>query len=210
MTFSPTLRNAVLSVSAIAAGLLLSVPAQAKPDAEMLLADNHTDDVMMDSSEQATDGMTSDGMTIVGVAQGSGTFNTLVQAVQAAGLAETLSGTGPYTVFAPTDSAFEQLPEGALEYLLQPENQDILAAVLSYHVVPGEITASEITPGSIETLNGGVSLGVDGSRVIVNNASVVNPNLQASNGVVHAINRVLIPEALQQQLAKRLGVAEIY
>lgn len=205
MIFSSTLRNTILSVSAIGAGLLISVPAQANTADETLLADNHTSDAMMDSSSEA-----SAGMSIVGVAQQSESFNTLVQAVQAAGLADTLASEGPYTVFAPTDQAFEQLPEGALEFLLQPENQDLLAQVLSYHVVPGEITASEITPGGINTLNGGVALGVDGSRVIVNNASVVNPNIQASNGVVHGINRVLIPEALQQQLAARLGVAEIY
>lgn len=207
MKFSPSLRNAALAISAIGAGVMLGTSASA----ETLVADNHTGDAMMDSSEQMTnEGMTGDSMSIVGVAQQSESFNTLVQAVQAAGLAETLSGEGPYTVFAPTDSAFESLPEGALEFLLQPENQDLLAQVLSYHVVPGEITASEIQPGGISALSGGLAIGVDGSRVIVNNASVVNADIQASNGVVHAVNRVLIPEALQQQLASRLGVAEIY
>jgi uncharacterized surface protein with fasciclin (FAS1) repeats len=208
MNFSSTLRNLILTAGAASVGLMISAPAQANTSAEALLADNHTTDAMMDSSEQ--EGMMSEGMTIVDVAQQSESFNTLVQAVQAADLANTLSGEGPYTVFAPTDSAFEQLPDGALEFLLQPENQDLLAEVLSYHVVPGEITASEITPGGISTLNGGVAVAVQDSRVIVNNASVVNANIEASNGVVHAINRVLIPEALQQELAAQLNVAEIY
>lgn len=160
---------------------------------------------MTETSEQS-----GNAMTIVDVASSNESFDTLVQAVQAADLAGTLSGEGPYTVFAPTDEAFNQLPDGALEFLLQPENQDLLAQVLSYHVVPGSVTSDQLAPGGVDTLNGGIAVGVSDDRIVINNASVVNPNVQASNGVIHVINRVLIPEALQQQLASRLGVNSIY
>ena len=136
--------------------------------------------------------------------------NTLEQAVQAANLADTLSGEGPYTVFAPTDEAFDQLPEGALEFLLQPENQELLAEVLTYHVVPGSVMSGDLTSGGVDTLNGGIAVGVSDSGIVINNASVINPNIEASNGVVHVVNRVLIPEDLQQQLASRLGIDDIY
>lgn len=178
------------------------------------LADNHTSSSGSSSTVQQMEMNQSDttaSNTIVDVASGSESFNTLVQAAQAAGLVDTLSGEGPYTVFAPTDEAFSQLPDGALDYLLQPENQDLLQQVLTYHVVPGEVTASEITSGPVEAVGGGLAVLVtDDGRVIVNNASVVNADIQASNGVIHAVNRVLLPETLQNALASRLGVQEIY
>lgn len=148
--------------------------------------------------------------TIVDVASGSGSFNTLVQAIGAADLASTLSGPGPYTVFAPTDAAFASLPEGALDFLLQPENKDLLTEVLTYHVVPGEIMASELTTGGIDALSGGLAVGVFDSGVVINNGSVTQADIQASNGVIHQVNRVLIPSALQQQLAAQLGVRSLY
>lgn len=211
MRFIFTAKNTSLLAGAIAATLLVGAPLQSNASTAIDLADNHTDgSTMMDSPEGSSDGMANQSMNIVELASSSESFNTLVQAVQAAELAGTLSGEGPYTVFAPTDEAFNQLPDGALEFLLQPENQDLLAQVLSYHVVQGSVMSSDISPGVVETLNGGLAVGVDGSRVIINNASVVNANLQASNGVVHAVNRVLIPEPLQQQLASRLGIDDIY
>ena len=149
-----------------------------------------------------TPAMTSE--DIVGVASGSDSFNTLVQAVQAAGLVDTLSQGGPYTVFAPTDEAFAQLPSGALEFLLMPENQDILKQVLTYHVVPGEVTSGELQTGSVNALGGGLAIRVDPNRVIVNNASVVNANIEASNGVIHAVNRVLMPAELRARLVSQL------
>jgi len=208
MRFSNLSRNAAIAAIAAGLGLLVGDVAQAE---SLRLADNHTggaaetmsDDGMM-SGEQAS------GNTIVDVASSSESFNTLVQAVQAANLGGTLSGEGPYTVFAPTDEAFSQLPDGALEFLLQPENQDLLAQVLQYHVVSGSVTSGQLTTGGVDTLNGGVAVRVSDSGVVVNNASVVNADIQASNGVIHAVNRVLLPESLQQQLASRLGVAEIY
>ena len=208
MRFSATCRNTAIAAAIASFSLLLGGTAQ---------ADNHTDGGMMEPTTQQSDPMGTTGttgdtasMSIVDVASGSDSFNTLVQAVQAAGLGDTLSGEGPYTVFAPTDEAFAQLPDGALEYLLQPENRDLLAQVLSYHVVEGSVTSSQLSTGGVDTLGGGVAVAVLDSGIVVNNASVVNPNIQASNGVIHAVNRVLLPETLQQQLASRLGVDSIY
>lgn len=142
--------------------------------------------------------------TIVDVASGSDSFDTLVQAVQAAGLADTLSGEGPYTVFAPTDEAFDNLPDGALDALLEPENRDLLTEILTYHVVPDEVTSDELETGVVDTLNGGLAVRVDPGQVIVNDASVINPDIDASNGVIHAINRVLIPTSTRAELMDRL------
>lgn len=196
-----TAKLAVLA-GIVGAGALIGAPA---------LADNHTSPSST-SNMQPTEMGQADMSTssIVDVASSSESFNTLTQAVQAAGLTDTLSGQGPYTVFAPTDEAFAQLPDGALDYLLQPENQDLLRQVLTYHVIPGEVTASEITSGPVEALGGGLAVRVAQDGIIVNNASVVSPNIQASNGVIHGVNRVLLPETLQQALASRLGVQEIY
>jgi len=202
MRFPHILSIASITTGALGVSLVLGAPAQAET---LRLADNHTGG-MMDTTEQSMD----DGMTIVEVASSNDSFNTLEQAVQAANLADTLSGEGPYTVFAPTDEAFDQLPEGALEFLLQPENQELLAEVLTYHVVPGSVMSGDLTSGGVDTLNGGIAVGVSDSGIVINNASVINPNIEASNGVVHVVNRVLIPEDLQQQLASRLGIDDIY
>lgn len=121
-------------------------------------------------------------------------FSTLNAAIQAAGLEATLSGTGPYTVFAPTNEAFEALPAGTVEQLLLPENKAALQQLLSYHVVPGNVTSADITPGEVETVEGSpVTIAVDGSDVTVGEATVVEADILASNGVVHAIDRVLLP-----------------
>jgi uncharacterized surface protein with fasciclin (FAS1) repeats len=142
--------------------------------------------------------------SIVEVASTSSSFNTLVQAVEAAGLADTLSQ-GTYTVLAPTDQAFNtSLPAGTVEFLLEPENRDLLRRVLTYHVIPGEVTAKEFRTGGVKTLGGGVAVRTTGERVIVNNASVVQPNIQATNGIIHAVNRVLLPAQLRKQIASKL------
>ena len=146
---------------------------------------------------------------IVEVASGNESFSTLVQAVKAAGLVETLSdSSASYTVFAPTDEAFSQLPEGALEYLLKPENKEVLQQVLLYHVLPNEVTSSNISGGSVETLKGGVATAVTSKGVMINNANVVTPDIEASNGVIHVIDRVLLPSNLQTSLASELGIDE--
>lgn len=149
-------------------------------------------------SETTADGSMSEEMgdTVVDVASGDESFSTLVQAIEAAGLTETLAAEGPYTVFAPTNEAFEALPEGTLDQLLMPENQDLLTQVLTYHVVPAEVASADITAGPVETVAGSeVTLAVDEATggVMVNEAMVVTPDVQASNGVIHAIDQVLLP-----------------
>jgi uncharacterized surface protein with fasciclin (FAS1) repeats len=144
----------------------------------------------------ANAGSHGDKKDIVDTAAEAGSFNTLVAAVQAAGLVETLKGTGPFTVFAPTDEAFGKLPEGTVEDLLKPENKDKLVAILTYHVVPGKVTASEVvTIDSAKTVNGKLlSISVDNGTVMIDKAKVVKPDVMASNGVIHVIDAVLIPE----------------
>jgi len=132
---------------------------------------------------------------IVDTAVSAGSFKTLVAAVQAAGLVDTLKGDGPFTVFAPTDEAFSALPEGTVESLLEPANKDKLTAILTYHVVPGKVMAADIAGKSMDaaTVNG-KTLAINAtSGVKINNASVVSADVEASNGVIHVIDTVLLP-----------------
>jgi uncharacterized surface protein with fasciclin (FAS1) repeats len=132
---------------------------------------------------------------IVDTAVAAGSFNTLVAAVQAAGLDETLKGDGPFTVFAPTDEAFAKLPGGTVEMLLKPENKDKLVAVLTYHVVPGKVMSGDIAGqrAAPETVHGR-PLAVNGTNgVMVNNARVVAADIETSNGVIHVVDTVLLP-----------------
>lgn len=132
--------------------------------------------------------------TIVAVAAETPDLSTLVKAVEAAGLVETLEEPGPYTVFAPTNAAFQALG-GTLETLLKPANKEELAEVLTYHVVPGEVTSSELEDGQmLETVQGGMlEVSIEGEEVTVNGAKVEMPDVEASNGVVHVIDEVLTP-----------------
>ncbi|WP_198338301.1 fasciclin domain-containing protein [Labrenzia sp. VG12] len=134
---------------------------------------------------------------IVDTAVGAGSFNTLVAAVQAAGLVDTLKGDGPFTVFAPTDEAFAKLPEGTVENLLKPENKDQLIAVLTYHVVPGKVMSSDIAgkKAEVASVQGG-EISVDATDgVKVDNATVVAADVEASNGVIHVIDTVILPQS---------------
>jgi uncharacterized surface protein with fasciclin (FAS1) repeats len=136
-----------------------------------------------------------DDKTIVGVAAGAGQFNTLVAAVKAAGLVETLSSEGPFTVFAPTDEAFAKLPAGALEDLLKPENKEKLTAILTYHVVAGKVMAADVKSGDVKTVNGKeATLKVADGKVTIDKATVVKTDIAASNGVIHVIDTVLMPK----------------
>ena len=135
--------------------------------------------------------------TIVEIAASNSSFSTLVTAVKAAGLAETLSGKGPFTVFAPTNQAFAALPKGTLEKLLKPENRDALRKVLTYHVVSGDLMAKDLRSGKVATVEGGsVAVQVDSKGVKVNDANVVKADIDAKNGVIHVIDRVLLPPNL--------------
>ena len=136
------------------------------------------------------------GKTIVEIAAGAEDFSTLVAAVKAAGLVDVLSSKGPFTVFAPTNEAFAKLPEGTVESLLKPENKDKLIAVLKYHVVPGKVMAKDVVKvDSAKTAQGSsVTVTVEGKPVKVDNATVVKTDIEASNGVIHVIDTVIIPE----------------
>lgn len=133
---------------------------------------------------------------IVDTAVDAGSFNTLAAALEAGGLVETLKGSGPFTVFAPTDEAFAKLPEGTVENLLKPENKEQLVAVLTYHVVPGEVLSEQlVTLDQAKTVNGqSVAIAVQDGKVMVNNAHVVQADVMASNGVIHVIDTVILPE----------------
>jgi uncharacterized surface protein with fasciclin (FAS1) repeats len=132
---------------------------------------------------------------IVDTASGAGSFNTLVAAVQAAGLVETLKGEGPFTVFAPTDEAFAKLPEGTVDNLLKPENKDQLVAILTYHVVPGKVMSADIAGKTADVKSvEGSSISVDATNgVKVDEATVVTADVEASNGVIHVIDTVIMP-----------------
>ncbi len=131
--------------------------------------------------------------TIVDVAVATDGFDTLVAAVQAAGLVETLSGEGPFTVFAPTDEAFAALPEGLLEKLLLEENLDVLVSILTYHVVAAEVLAADVTDGDVATVEGSTIALDTSDGVGVNGANVVLADVLASNGVIHVIDAVILP-----------------
>ena len=126
----------------------------------------------------------------------AGKLNTLVAAVKAAGLADTLKGSGPFTVFAPTDEAFARLPAGTLENLLKPENKQRLQSILKYHVVPGKIMAADV--GKLEsarTVQGqSIAIKTKNGSVMVDNAKVTKPDITASNGVIHLVDAVILPE----------------
>jgi len=147
-------------------------------------------------SGQATAGCGTCGKTIVENAAAMDDFSTLVKAVKAAGLVETLSGDGPFTVFAPTNEAFEKLPEGALKDLLKKENKDKLAAVLKYHVVAGKVMAADVVKlKKAETVEGSeVAIKVDGKEVTVDGAKVVKTDVKCKNGVIHVIGKVIMPK----------------
>ena len=133
---------------------------------------------------------------IVDVAASNGSFNTLVAAVKAGGLVDTLKGDGPFTVFAPTDEAFAKLPAGTLEMLLKPENKDKLVAILTYHVVSGKVMSKDVVKvDSASTIQGQmVMVKVVDGNVMINKAKVIMADVKASNGVIHVIDTVLMPK----------------
>jgi len=155
------------TIAALATATVLSTPA---------FADNHM------------------GMDIVDTAVEAGNFETLVAAVEAAGLVETLKGEGPFTVFAPTDAAFDALPEGTVESLL--EDTDALTSILTYHVVPGSVMSGDLSDGmTAETVEGSeIEVSISDGTVMVNDATVTTADIEASNGVIHVIDAVIMPE----------------
>jgi len=134
--------------------------------------------------------------TVVDIAVGSADHTTLVAAVTAAGLVETLSGTGPFTVFAPTNAAFAALPAGTVDKLLLPESKDALTGILTYHVVSGNVKAADLTDGQVvKTLNGqDLTVSIKDGVVMINGSKVVTADLVGTNGVIHVIESVLMPK----------------
>jgi uncharacterized surface protein with fasciclin (FAS1) repeats len=132
---------------------------------------------------------------IVETATEAGSFRTLVAAVEAAGLVDALKGDGPFTVFAPSDEAFAKLPQGTVESLLLPENKQKLQAILTYHVIPGKVLSRDVKPGQLATLEGSkIRVSVNQGAVMVDQARVVTTDLSASNGVIHVIDSVIMPQ----------------
>jgi len=139
-----------------------------------------------------------EGDDIIGVASANPSFTMLTKALQAAGLVDTLKGDGPFTVFAPSDAAFAKLPQDAVQDLLKPENKEVLVKILTYHVVPGKVLSTDLKSGEVKSVEGGpISVKVDpASGVQVNDATVVQPDVKASNGVIHVIDNVILPPDL--------------
>jgi uncharacterized surface protein with fasciclin (FAS1) repeats len=135
---------------------------------------------------------------VIEVAESAGSFKTLIKALQAAGLTEVLQGTGPFTIFAPTDAAFAKLPQDAVQDLLKPENKEVLVKVFTYHVVAGKVLSGDLKSGQVTSLQGDpISVKVNPSEgVFVNDAKVIKANIPASNGVIHQIDNLILPPSL--------------
>ncbi len=174
-------KNSILTVAAFAAALTLTP--------ELIAGD-------CAASKSASASTCTAGKDIVAVASSAQNFKTLVAAVRAAGLVETLQGKGPFTVFAPTDEAFAKLPAGTVEDLLKPENKEKLVAILKYHVLPGKFLAADVKTMEAKTAEGqSVKLKVSDEGVTVDNARVVKTDLLAENGVIHVIDSVILPNS---------------
>ncbi len=199
------LRFASLSIAAL---LLIGCGGTPAEDGDMTDGDlgeaggNMGDDTVEITTEETTtetDESTSEAPAddIVTIASGNDDFSTLVAAVQAAGLVETLQGEGPFTVFAPTNEAFAKLPEGTVEDLLKPESKDNLTAILTYHVVPGKVMAEQVLGmdgAEVATVQGAsVTISVVDGSVKVDEATVTQTDIEASNGVIHVIDSVILP-----------------
>jgi uncharacterized surface protein with fasciclin (FAS1) repeats len=193
---SSNLLKAFSIAGLIGATVLVSIPATAK---------SCNQSAKQTSSQQtnaapALVATTPQAKTIVQIASTNGSFNTLTAALEAAGLVDTLSGKGPFTVFAPTDAAFAALPKGTVETLLKPENKDKLIKVLTYHVVPGQVLSTSLKAGKVKTVEGSdVAVRIGKSGVNINNAKVTTADIKASNGVIHVIDKVILPPDLMSK-----------
>ena len=149
----------------------------------------------MVSAEEAAPAAETAKQDLVAIAAGNADFSTLVAAVKAAGLVDTLKGEGPFTVFAPTNEAFAKLPEGTVENLLKPENKDKLTAILTYHVVAGKVMAADVKAGEVATVQGGkAKFEVKDGTVTIDGAKVVKTDIEGTNGVIHVIDSVILPK----------------
>lgn len=161
---------------------------------ESTAVDETTTEESASNGETSAEESSAEAKDIVALAMETESLSTLVEAVKAAGLVETLQGEGPFTVFAPTNDAFNALPEGTLENLLKPENKEQLAAVLTYHVIPSKAMSGDLSDNmSVATVNGAEVTITTTDGVKVNSANVVTADVEASNGVVHVIDAVILP-----------------
>lgn len=180
------MRRTAIAVVSIAAALTLSACSSSSDEATTAETTSAAEEVEVMEEEAGTG-------TIVEVASSTEGFSTLVAAVSAAGLVDTLNGEGPFTVFAPTDDAFAALPAGVLDALLLPENKDVLTQILTYHVVPDQVMAADVTDGEVATVEGQSVTLSTADGVTVNGAKVIQADVVTSNGVIHAIDAVLLP-----------------
>lgn len=180
-----TAGSAILSAM-VSSVLVATPPALAQGASTQCQGAAHATQSSMTASAQSA--------TIAAIASSSDSFETLTAALEAAGLVDILNGTDEYTVFAPTDEAFAALPEGTLEALLQPENRDQLVQILTYHVVPGRVLSTDLSEGAVTSAEGSpLSVSLSDTGVSINEASVIQADVEASNGVIHVIDQVLLP-----------------
>jgi len=183
--------SGVVAVAGVSALISLPVLVQAQATQETRPGSMTSEPAAAPASEGT---ITAQGQTIIALASANDNFSTLNAALKAAGLTSTLSGKGPFTVFAPTNAAFEALGKDKVQALLKPENKDKLIKVLTYHVVPGQVLSTQLKSGTTKTVEGGtVMVMVKDGKVKINNAQVTQADLKASNGVIHVIDKVLLP-----------------
>ena len=188
--FLPLALMAVLALGAVAAGCGEDEKSDSKSTSTATASEDSMEKDAMEEDAMAAE------KNIVETAQATPDLSTLVAAVTAADLGETLSGDGPFTVFAPTNAAFEALPAGTLDDLLKPENKDKLASILTYHVVASEAMSTDLSDGQkIKTVNGEeLTVSIKGDKVMIDGATVAQADIKTSNGVVHVIDAVMLPK----------------
>ena len=190
----------VVAISLVASLALVACGSDSKTETISTPAPVDTSaEAPVDTSAETTETtMAAEAGDIVAVAAGNPDFSTLVAAVTAAGLVETLQGAGPFTVFAPNNEAFAALPAGLVDKLLLPENKDTLVKILTYHVVSGKVMAADVTAGDVPSVEGSnITVAVEGGTVTLNGSSkVIATDVAASNGVIHVIDAVILPPGL--------------
>ena len=179
----------------IGASALIGFPAWAHINSNTTIASTtKTQQVAGNVKTAASPAPMAQAKDIVAIASGDAQFKTLTKALGSAGLVTTLQGKGPFTVFAPTDAAFAALPKGTVENLLKPENKALLTKILTYHVVPGSVVSTSLKSGDVKSVEGSsLKVGVNAGKVTVSGANVVKADIKASNGVIHVIDKVLMP-----------------
>lgn len=193
LTLSKSVKKFAALAGAASAFVMLPVLAEKMPTSGMQTQPQAETKPMTPSASPAINSTTTSG-SVVEVAASNGSFKTLTAALKAAGLDKALASGGSYTVFAPTDEAFAALPKGTVEELLKPENKDTLVKLLTYHVIQGEKASTSLQSGDTETLSGApVKVNVSSGGVMVNDANVVQADIKANNGVIHVIDKVILP-----------------